>query len=556
MDFGTTYTSCFYWNGKDYKKLFGEYQDPFEPTLSVFDGVNWEYGSTAKVQLPNSSIKQLCKFVNFKMLLGGIENEVLGSLGYDKYTPREITKRYLTFILEEVLDHCPDNKIDKLVVGIPELWLDAKQTIAAKDCLERILTEIKKEIKDKGTITEIITESEATLACAYFAYEYRRRINADFNGNMLVIDYGGGTLDINFCEITQGSDAKNKKQTCEINPTKRAGNAKIDSGKHIIGKAGVGYIQSVVNKIVGNETIENHKRYKLEQDLENALQKKQSKIKNEFKQWHGAVPDELRNGVFLPGFYDNQPITYGDLWDVFEEYIISRNDNDGLEAILNEIDRIAQLNDKEYKIALTGGFCNFYLTERAVYAHYNIKTNKDIKVKDMNMDDDGRAYAIAKGAALVAADEVLIKPTYRYSLGVIKKDRSVYYLAFICGEEICDQPKYVREPGCDKNEVFVAGKIPLLYFDSDGKGKFTAQAPDKNYMDKFEMPGDPMKDRFIIGFSLDKKKTLKLHLQKVKQDSVNWIVDGNAIVHDLPTLVELLYDPNDLVSVGKMQGRI
>ena len=552
MDFGTTYTSCFYWDGKDYKKLFGEYQDPSKPTLLVLDGANWEYGSMAKRLLLNSSIKQLSKFVNFKMLLGGIANEVLSSLGYDKFTPQEITKRYLTYILEEVLDHCPDNKIDKLVVGIPELWLDAKQTIAAKDRLEHILKEIQNDIKGKGTITEIITESEATLACAYFAYEYRRRINANFNGNMLVIDYGGGTLDINFCEITQGSDVKNKKQTCEINPTKRAGNAKIYPGKHFIGKAGVGFIQSTVNKIVGNEIIENSKRYELEQDLENALQNKQSTIKNEFRQWHGAVPDELRNSVFLPGFYNNRPITYGDLWDVFEEYIIARNDNDGLEAILNEIDRLAQLNTKEYKIALTGGFCNFFLTERAVYDHYNIKTNKDTKVKDMNMDDDGRAYAIAKGAALVAADEVIIKPTYRFSLGVITMDKSVYYLAFICGEDISEQPKYVKEPGCDKNEVFMAGKIPLLYFDSDGKGKFTAQAPDKNYMDKFAMPGDPKKDRYIIGFSLDKKKTLKLYLQKVKQDSVNWIVDGNAIVHDLPTLVELLSDPNDLISVGKM----
>lgn len=41
---------------------------------------------------------------------------------------------------------------------------------------------------------EVVSEPEA--ASAYFAYNYEAETSKSFNGYLLLIDYGGGTLDI------------------------------------------------------------------------------------------------------------------------------------------------------------------------------------------------------------------------------------------------------------------------------------------------------------------------------------------------------------------------
>ena len=53
---------------------------------------------------------------------------------------------------------------------------------------------------------DTITEPEA--ACAYYVSSYADRIG-DFEGHILIIDFGGGTLDISLCEVKRGDGKPN-----------------------------------------------------------------------------------------------------------------------------------------------------------------------------------------------------------------------------------------------------------------------------------------------------------------------------------------------------------
>ena len=66
--------------------------------------------------------------------------------------------------------------------------------------MRRILRSIlQNEISCPVKHVQVVTEPEA--ASAYFAYHYEKETGKPFNGSLLLIDYGGGTLDITLTRI-------------------------------------------------------------------------------------------------------------------------------------------------------------------------------------------------------------------------------------------------------------------------------------------------------------------------------------------------------------------
>lgn len=46
-------------------------------------------------------------------------------------------------------------------------------------------------------------QSEPVSAAAYFCRQWKKTQNSPFLGKLLVIDYGGGTLDVTLCEVSE-----------------------------------------------------------------------------------------------------------------------------------------------------------------------------------------------------------------------------------------------------------------------------------------------------------------------------------------------------------------
>ena len=581
LDFGTTYTSCFLWDETEqkFKNLLS--QDPknrAQASLVLYVGGHPLYGNRAVTNLLAHTLDDQKNriFSGFKMLLH--DNDQLKDRGYDEngaFCPKEITKSYLKEMIK-IAAQKAKNKIGKIVIGIPVLWKDDKSTLKGYEVLKEILSEILKELP--GIIDDYQFYSEPELACAYFAWNYREKMikekskNPDFNGFMQVIDYGGGTLDINFCKVSQRSG------NCEITVSLGGGDGENDRQKGMLGKAGLAYIENVVKKIAEDKykNITNQEKYKLLQTLESNLIEGKQDIDNNFDLARSKKEKDRINKLhFDPiGIMDN-PITYGHLYEVFMETFGDedmsnkngeRDDNKVLVKALNELehkkrilrktdDTLPNIND-DFKLALTGGFCDFFLTKQAIYDYYEVGSPDDKKIKGMDMEEEGSRFAIALGAALVAAGKVKINKINPFTLGIQKEEKNgtqKRWVAFQYGKDMePEKPKYVLDPNENLEVIFQGSDIATLFYDSDGSGKYEAKMVNDEYKNLFKVPGNPLKDIYLIGFSINEKEDLKLHFQKVREISINEHEKvGEPISIELPKLHQLLRDPLEAVGVFK-----
>ena len=125
------------------------------------------------------------------------------------------------------------------MVCVPESWGKNLQTLDGRRILRDIL---QKEIDVPVRHLQVVTEPEA--ASAYFAYHYELVTKSRFNGHLLLIDYGGGTLDITLTQVfSDGSGVM------EIGYREGGGageNHPDSSGRGDIGSAGIAYMQTIV----------------------------------------------------------------------------------------------------------------------------------------------------------------------------------------------------------------------------------------------------------------------------------------------------------------------
>ena len=577
LDFGTTYTSCFYWDGGKHVELLS---DKNQPTISLYDGSNLIHGNRAKQYRMRESIARQRRFTGYKILLCETDEKKLNDLGYDaiggEFCPENITKSYLTDILTKAINRCPGNekKIGKLVVGVPELWLapeksdEALESIEALRKLKTILHELKNEMPN-GAIGEIETISEPALACAYYAWKYRENmINAkkispdfkdetDFNGHMLVIDYGGGTLDINLCKVNQMGDS------CEISVQATEGAGKNNLEDEELGKAGFAYMHSVVKHCVENLDISLSEKYEKVQELELELcERKESDLDPKYKSSIGRKRrNELKEEVFIKNFYGDKDLTYGILSDVFEKKISSQaleKNKDAKNAVLDvtlekikkTMETIRDKGDKpsdfddNLKYVLTGGFCNFILTEMAIKNINDIIDDKDPRIKFMDMGHDAKRYSIAYGATLVAEGKIKIRQTYKYSLGIYDPKSQKEWIAFKLGDDWnYNEQMYVKKLGSSKLTTFQLSEIPCIYYDPKGAGKPLRQPPKSEFKRLFELSEEHLTKNYRVGFSLDKEEKITMYLQEVVESNdgpeSEFVESGTPITRKLDSIKEL-----------------
>ena len=147
-------------------------------------------------------------FDGFKMLLVETDPQIVAAKSYtEKYTPRYITKCYLESILQGIMERFGDKneEIEDVFICIPEIWSNHVTTLDGRNLLIDIL---KRDVRIPIKHVNVVTEPEA--ASAFFAHNYEKETNNSFNGYLLLIDYGGGTLDITLTQVT--SDGRGRME--------------------------------------------------------------------------------------------------------------------------------------------------------------------------------------------------------------------------------------------------------------------------------------------------------------------------------------------------------
>jgi len=482
----------------------------------------YTYGVAAKGKTgnPNETV-----FKGFKILLPETAPSKIAQRGYTKEdTPERIAAMYLKYVLDLAMSSRKERSIEKLVICVPEIWNDGIGTLDGR----RIVRDICMGLElgsggEKAGIQNVQVVSEPTAASAYFAYNYLKSTGENYDGYVLLIDYGGGTLDITLTNVSVVK-RENESWMMEIKTVERTGAGEHKDGE--IGQAGIRYMEGVVKEAIsrtGVVPVLDEEFYRMVNNLETCLLSQTIEIENLFQD-NGLrdleellTPDE---NELMTDIYHGEDITvtYSLLVDVYDQVIRGALDEKLREMIhLMEVQGVdyRDTQQERFKIALVGGFCNFYLVKKQVEDLFGLSA-MDRRTENIILHREDREQAVSLGAALLAADIVGICYTAPYSISVNRRVTSgdAIEYAFRYRQDITyNKPYFIRTPGGNK-QIFIIpqGKIDNLVYNSGVEDR-TAQVLTLK-REFANLLSGVAKDMGLaaIGFSLDSSGVLSIHV--------------------------------------------
>ena len=454
IDFGSTYSTVSKYNEfiDNVEAITFSEGDPasIPSVVSISKKGQVTCGKGAKDQAGKKTVRI---FEAFKMLLTETDQTMLRLRGYDStFTPREITKYFLKSILHGVLDresHLKStshgvsgrgshDRFEDLVICVPEIWSKNVTTLDGRLILRELL---KNDIDIPIDHVRIVTEPEA--ASAFFAYNYEKETGKIFNGHLLLIDYGGGTLDITLTEVS--SDGRGAMEI-GYREGGGAGENHPDQMGGAIGSAGIAYMQSVVlhairdSGAVGPAEIPDYSGPEFVsavRDLESQL-KSSERIRDiedvfgsfgSFKKMNKILKEEPLEFISLEYEGEEVPVSYQHLFLAYRETIEKVLD-DQMREIVPKVESHIGMDPRQpeagvrddFKIALVGGFGSFFLVKQQIAEIFKLNPNPNIDLRTKNIAADKREQAISLGAALLAEGKVTLQKTSRYSIGLCSRN--------------------------------------------------------------------------------------------------------------------------------------
>ncbi len=430
---------------------------PYIPSKVAYDGSMNRYsiGNAAQSHIGEEDYRV---YSTFKTLLNSsADDPLLAERGYDsENTPTLISGIFIEKLLKKVMDNYNVSEIENLVVGIPENWgksfkfSHARKSVSqaiGKQAIEKILNGF-----DFIRNTTIITEPEA--ASAFFAYNYNKNQKEPLDGQVLIIDYGGGTLDITLSQITSiGNEGK-----MQIKVLDSDGEGENYGGN--VGNAGIRYMEELIRCAMKEAGIQagSYKGgfEKLVSVLEEKLRSGSEEVKEIFEEFVPENPlslEQLKKFNFVKNLEYKQDgqiqtfsITYEQMYRVYREVIYPT-----LDRLIDRMIIGVDTNSDQFKIGLVGGFSNFYLVRKQVEDKFKITSSGDKRTAGLLTNPEDREKAISLGAALIANQVISLCQTTEYAMGVYAKvnGRILYNYGI----------KYRQEIEYDK-----------VYFASDSKG--------------------------------------------------------------------------------------
>lgn len=434
IDFGSTYTT------------FSQY-DPSVENVSHIETQNMNYipsfacmnrrgviltGNDANRALVRDP--SLSSFRAFKMLLQEANRtnpEAAAHLApYKKenVTPEEITETFLDKYLRKAADLELSHQFDNAVICVPELWADNYAQMNGRSVLLEIC---KKLVNTEGQplLKQIRVVTEPVAATAYYAYRYyKNHNNTPFDGKVIVVDYGGGTLDITLTSIKPKS-RPGDPCLMEIDALYRTGAGENHPTQ--IGDAGMAYMENVTRIALAEAGFVNvpvdGDFLAVRMDLENALMDNTDQLRRlVFTEYGKYNLEEMqdKHDIFLTSTYDDTdiPITYSMLYRVFMNSIhgVLTEHLGKVKAALAkcaESDPVAFSRDN-VKLAVVGGFGMFPLVEQTVLNFFEGAGPAMDFTRDPHGTAKDKQRAVSHGAALIAANIIAAKIVPKYSLGL------------------------------------------------------------------------------------------------------------------------------------------
>lgn len=541
VDLGSTYTtvSIFDSDMNFVKAISLESDNPYVPSFVARTGSKFNFGRTAKMKNNGGKTKV---FKAFKMLLPETDPVKLTERNYDPVvpgleeeedynTPKQITKRFLEYLLKKALDYAKADSIGRLVIGIPEIWNEV-DTYGGRTVLRDICNSfpfVKEKAGGNGKNVQVI--SEPACASAFIAYKYLTKENNNYDGKILLIDYGGGTLDITLSSVTTNSQG-----SMEIKVLEKRGAGENVNKK--IGQAGIIYMESVIEEAIRQAGIEDDIKY--EKDFYQAVNLLEmemigdgkSRIEDCFDQYNynlkkmkKAMEASIENDEYEEEWeftsieYEGEEISisYVMLLEVYHRII-----HDTLDEQLSEI--MAYMDSKgivysdgtknNFKVAIVGGFGKYCPVIKQVEKKFGFSAGDRRRIEDMPESDSEQAVSL--GAALLAEGLVELRKTASFSLGVLSKNNGKNDITYAVKykQNIVPGEIYFTKDRNDAYYVYMLfNEIDEFLLNFGPNDKTATKATIKESVQKkLRDIKTNMYHTAIIGFSFDESEVITMHV--------------------------------------------
>ena len=467
----------------------------------------------------------------FKMLLTESELSRLEQMNYTRdCPPRRIAKAFLKQQLLNATTRCRTDRFEQVVICVPQVWNTNSEAMRGKAVLQEICMELKEELELLDRVTVV---TEPTAASAYYAYLHRKKNNEPFNDRMLIVDYGGGTLDISLTKVTTVV-REDGTAAMEIRVEGETG-AGENHGEQV-GDGGLAYLDGTVRlalKEAGFDSVPyNGSFIKAVNLFESVLINKTAEIRSKVQLDCAndvsrlEYDDEVLTTLFYRG--KKVPVTYSVLYRAYEQ-IIRPVLTEQLEKVRTEylepLGVDPRLAARQLKLALVGGFGQFELVRQQVYDFFHLVRQ---------LEDGGREDAICYGAALIADGVVTLRRCAGASVGLVTRlfEEKNSEFAITRGMELENEKVY-----CLPEPIVYGGPCPGDWELAIGKGKDRVDTvlPPRAVRDRLNEI-EPMK-LYTFGFSVDGEENYSLHAIPTDPDGTRH--PENAHVVQLGTLAEL-----------------
>lgn len=544
VDFGSTYTTVSVYQeetGKLEAQTLSEGGTPFIPSVVSVSKGQISVGREAKM-MSMMGKKGIQNFRAFKMMLAEENEEVLTDRGFTAtYTPEHVTADFLENILKQVLDNIGETKIDHLVLGVPEIWNSTLTTIDGRSRLRDICRRFS--FVEKSGVQVV---SEPAAASAFFAYNFRQMVGDNFDGKILLVDYGGGTLDITLNEVDVRPD-KNGQEGMEIRILYRTGAGENEQRQ--IGKASIVYMESLLESAIYQEfpnmKIEHDVHfYRALDGLEVQLQECTNIIKTIFDDY-GTDPEDLSEDemdeedyifTMIPyrGMFIN--ISYQLMVQVYDQIIRGVFDEKMEEVIQYMKERnidYMNRNDQTFKIVLVGGFGNYYLVKKQMTDKFKFSST-DERQKNIIMKREDCEKAISLGAALLASNVLRIRNTAPYSIGIRVRDEERISLTYGLryNQDIEFNKIYMQNDVYGNPVVMVSltGDINAFIINLRDDDRYAMEMYPKEAIRKRLKQAITNTDgTAVVGFSLDSSGVISIHVYDYDIFTGKFGTKGNVI---------------------------
>lgn len=528
LDFGTTYSALSMKDETDGKIKPCEYdgETMIEDSLVFLaDGSDsLEFGELAR----NKAGSEGTLYSGFKMMLYEDDVKLLKEQNYSsKVTPKYVTKHFLDDLLQRCMESYSTDRIEKLVVGVPDIWDKKTKRNDNENSLHKNRNILLKVIQSLGYVDDVELYSEPELASAYYLDNYKRQANGEsYSGYLLLVDYGGGTLDVAICE-------SNGKKNNNVRVLKTFGEGWNEQGKK--GDAGLAFMRRLVEISVkeANQAVDELKILECQYKLEKALKKisitKLRELKSVFA--NGSIEQVAKSRRASISFdklkygETNIDVTYKMMADAYIQIIqpVIKRVLESTVKYLKEkgIDYSISNKNQHFKIQLVGGFSNFYLVEKSVEEVLGRDEN-DIRFQGGFTNKNDKNYAVSYGAALVANQDISITRTARYAVGLIgiegKLDNGKHkyinypYFATRIDDEIVPEKVYLVNLSNGEPKIFIGNNIAYFAFSSDPELRnenIQALKPTDEYSQMLRIQDSA--SRYIIGISFNKSLVITIH---------------------------------------------